>query len=125
MGIVWAPPHLPYPDPRFLYELTEAQTHESGEETTPGWEYESFSVGWLWGDMKGGGERWRKKMSQKKEIYVVWRAYSLFFFLFLFCPDVFQMGSYFGYAVAATDINNDGWVTPAATVGTDDRKNAR
>lgn len=63
-------------------------------------------------------------MSQKKEIYVVWRAYSQFFFFFLFCPDVFQMGSYFGYAVAATDINNDGWVTPAATVGTDDRKNA-
>lgn len=45
--------------------------------------------------------------------------------VFFFCPDVFQMGSYFGYAVAATDINNDGWVTPAATVGTDDRKNAR
>lgn len=32
----------------------------------------------------GGGKRWRKKMSQKKEIYVEWRAYSLFFFFFFF-----------------------------------------
>lgn len=32
--------------------------------------------------------------------------------------NVFQMGSYFGYAVAATDINSDGWVTEV----TDDSK---
>lgn len=68
----------------FLDGLTEAQSHESGEETTSGWKYESFSERWLWRDIKGGEKRRRKKMSQKKEIYVAWRAYNLFsFFYFL------------------------------------------
>lgn len=63
-----------------------SSTHESGEETTPGWESESFSWRWLWRDIEREEKRCRKKMSQKKEIYVAWRAYNLpsvFFFVLM------------------------------------------
>lgn len=55
-----------------------------------------------------GGRKEMEKENEPKERDLCCVACLQPVFFPLFCPDVFQMGSYFGYAVAATDVNNDG-----------------
>lgn len=55
-----------------------------------------------------GGRKEMEKENEPKERGLCSVACLQPVFFFFFFPDVFQMGSYFGYAVAAIDINNDG-----------------